>query len=285
MDIKLLDHTQRLGAEGQFNQLIARYDSERQVVWMMMSAEPRPSFNSVLLAEILRLARLVRETALPVRFWVTGSCTPGMFNAGGDLDLFARSIRSGDRETLRAYARACVDCIDEAMHGFGTGAISIALVDGHALGGGYECALAHHFVLAEEQVRLGFPEIRFNLFPGMGAYPLTAVRAGRRTTERLIGWGEQHPVGWHEEQGLVDRIAPAGGGYAAVLEFMDEIGPRFNGVAAMLRTRLRSLPISREVLMATTEDWAESAFGVGATGVDYMERLVAVQDQRFAGHG
>jgi DSF synthase len=282
MDINDLSHTCPLGAADEFSQITARYDGDRQVVWMVMRAEPRPSFNRVLLGEILRLGRLVRSAAIPVRFWVTASATPGMFNAGGDLELFARSIRTGDHDALRSYARACVDCIDEAVHGFHTGAISIALVDGDALGGGFECALAHHFVIAEEQARLGFPEIKFNLFPGMGAYPLTARRAGRQTAERLIGWGDQEPVGWHAERGLVDRVAATGKGFRAVTEFIDEIAPRFNGVRAMIRARELSLPVPREVLMATTEDWAESAFDVGEAAVEYMERLVALQNRRFA---
>lgn len=42
------------------------------------------------------------------------------------------------------------------------------MVEGSALGGGFEAALAHHFVLSQRDARLGFPEIAFNLFPGMG---------------------------------------------------------------------------------------------------------------------
>jgi DSF synthase len=52
------------------------------------------------------------------------------------------------------------------------------MVEGSALGGGFEAALAHHFVLAQRDARLGFPEIAFNLFPGMGGIRwLHAVQA------------------------------------------------------------------------------------------------------------
>ncbi len=68
---------------------------------------------------------------------------------------------------------------------FDTGAVSIAMVEGSALGGGFEAALAHHFVLANN-ARMGFPEIAFNLFPGMGGYSLVARKAGMRLAEELI---------------------------------------------------------------------------------------------------
>lgn len=278
MNIEDLSSIPQLPESEEFKQLSARYDGERQIIWMVMNAKPRPSFNRGLLEEIISLARLVRETAIPVKFWVTASSTAGVFNSGGDLEYFARSIRSGDRAALRSYARACIDCIDEAIHGFGVDAITIALVDGDALGGGFECALAHNFVMAQEGARLGFPEIKFNLFPGMGAYPLVTQRADMRTAERLIGWGEQHPVSWHLEKGLVDRILDQGSAYAQLLKFVDELAPRSNGVRAMIRARQRTLPVRREALMLTTEDWAESAFHVGDSAVSYMERLVARQN-------
>ena len=59
-----------------------------------------------------------------------------------------------------AYARSCIDGVYEIYTGFGTGAISIAMVEGSALGGGFEAALAHHYVLAQKGVKLGFPRSR-----------------------------------------------------------------------------------------------------------------------------
>jgi DSF synthase len=46
---------------------------------------------------------------------------------------------------------------------------TIALVQGDALGGGFETALSSNVLIAERSAKLGFPEILFNLFPGMGA--------------------------------------------------------------------------------------------------------------------
>src|SRR3546814_98868 len=146
------------------------------------------------------------ECGLPIDFWVTGSVVPQIFNVGGDLQLFAQHIRAGKREMLLSYARACIDAVHDAMTGFGTGAISIAMIEGSALGGGFEAALAHHYVLAQSDVRMGFPEIAFNLFPGMGAYSLVARKSHMRLAEELISKGESHNAEWYHDKGLVDGL-------------------------------------------------------------------------------
>ena len=69
-----------------------------------------------------------------------------------------------------------MDCIHAAARGFDTGAVTIAMVEGSALGGGFEAALAHHFLLAQNNARMGFPEIAFNLFREWGLLAGGAAR-------------------------------------------------------------------------------------------------------------
>ena len=270
-----------LAGTNEFTQLEVRFDKERAALWMVMRAHPRPTFNPDLLDEILRLGRLVRDSGLEVDFWVTASSCPGMFNAGGDLPLFARAIKDGDHAVLRSYARAAVDVVWELMTGFGIGALTVALVDGDALGGGYECALAHNFLVAEDGVTMAFPEMRFNHFAGMGAYSLIARRAGIPAADQLLVHGARRPVGWHAERGLVDTVAEPRDGHRVTLALLDRFRPRLNSVKALVRTRNRVLAITRAELMDITEDWAETAFTVGDRGVAYMERLVTLQNRRF----
>ena len=148
---------------GHLSQISAYYEEERNTMWMLLHAHPRPCFNLELIENIMTLAQAAKESKLPFDFWVTGSVVPNMFNVGGDLNFFAHMIKNRKREALMAYARACVDCVHAASRGFDIGAISIAMIEGSALGGGVEAALAHHFVLAQTTARMGFPEIAFNL--------------------------------------------------------------------------------------------------------------------------
>lgn len=267
----------------QFTQLAAWYEEKRKTLWMMLNAQPRPSFNHQLIEEIMNLQYLAKKHGLAINFWVTGSLVPGLYNAGGDLAFFVDAIKNGRREALRAYARACVDCVHAASRGFDVGAISLAMIEGTALGGGFEAALAHHFVLAQQDARLGFPEIAFNLFPGMGAYSLVARRAGMKLAEELIYKGEAHPAQWHEQHGLVDSLFEPGQGVVATRTFIDSLTHRLNGVRAMLRTRQRVLSLPRSELMDITEDWVESAFCLEPKDIAYMERLVLLQQRHMAG--
>ena len=265
-----------------FTQLAGYYEEERRTVWMMLRAQPRPCFNHALIEEIMNMSWLVRQSGFVVDFWVTGSLVPDMYNTGGDLRFFVECIQNGRREALRAYARACVDCVHAASRGFDTGAITLAMVEGSALGGGFEAALAHHFVLAQRDARLGFPEIAFNLFPGMGGYSLVARRAGMKLAEELIYRGESHTAEWHEQYGLVDVLFEPGHGYVSTRTFIDTLQPKLNGVRAMLRARQRVLQLPRSELMDITEDWVDAAFCLEPKDIAYMERLVMLQNRHNA---
>lgn len=265
-----------------FTQLASYYEEERRTVWMMLRAQPRPCFNHALIEEIMNLSWLVRQSGFDVDFWVTGSLVPDIYNTGGDLRFFVDCIENGRREALRAYARACVDCVHAASRGFDTGAITLSMVEGSALGGGFEAALAHHFLLAQRDARLGFPEIAFNLFPGMGGYSLVARRSGMKLAEELIYKGESHTAEWHQQHGLVDVLFEPGQGYVATRTFIDTLQPKINGVRAMLRARQRVLQLPRSELMDITEDWVDAAFCLQPKDVAYMQRLVLLQDRHTA---
>lgn len=267
-------------AAGNMKQISAFYEEGRRVMWMMLRAQPRPCFNLELIDEIMTLARAAKDSGLPIDFWVTGSLVPQIYNVGGDLNFFAEAIRTGKREALRAYARACVDCVHAASRGFDTGAISLAMIEGTALGGGFEAALAHHFVLAQNNARMGFPEMAFNLFPGMGGYSLVARRSGMKLAEDLISTGESHTAEWFHGKGLVDALFEPGEAYRATRTFIDVMRPKLNGMRAMLRARQRVLNLSRSELMDITEDWVEAAFSIDPKDRAYMERLVLAQNRR-----
>lgn len=263
-----------------FEQLDVWYEAGRKAVWMMMKPSPRPSFNSTILREIMGVDHAIRTTKLPVEFHIVGSARKGMFNVGGDLDFFVECIRSGDRQALRDYAHLCIDAIYSVYAGHGRDIVTLALVEGTALGGGFESALANHFVLAQDDAKMGFPEIAFNLFPGMGAYSFAARRSSQAVAEELIFSGEARAASWHRERGLADRLFGPGEGLRAARTFMDTVRPKLNGTRAMLRARHRINPVSHEELIDVTNDWVDAAFQLEPKDVAYMERLVQLQSRR-----
>ena len=280
--MELIDHKNcRLFKEaGTLSQVTAYYEEGRNILWAMMHGHPRPCFNPELLRESEILKAAVKKSGLKVDFWVTGSSVPSLYNVGGDLAYFAQSIRDGQHQALRDYAHACVDAVQSTLSGFDCGAVTIAMIEGTAMGGGFEAALAHDFVLAQKDAKMGFPEIAFNLYPGMGAYSLVARKANRSVAEELISTGEAHTGEWHHQVGLVDKVFDAGMGFNATRTFIDGLRPKLNGIKAMLRTRRRVFPLDRAELIEITDDWAESAFRIEEKDLAYMERLVMLQNRR-----
>ncbi|TPG61547.1 crotonase/enoyl-CoA hydratase family protein [Ewingella americana] len=282
--MNLIDHTacRPFTEAGQLSQIAAYYEEGRNVMWMMLKAFPRPCFNQPLIEDIMNLTYAAKASGLRFDFWVTGSLVPNIYNVGGDLSFFVDSILNNKREALRAYARACIDCVHAAARGFDVGAVSLSMIEGTALGGGFEAALAHHYVLAQNTARMGFPEIAFNLFPGMGGYSLVSRKSGMRLAEELISTGESHTAEWFESRGLVDVLFQPGDAFIATRTFIDTLRPKLNGIRAMIRARQRVLQLSRSELMDITEDWVDAAFTLEEKDVAYMERLVMLQNRHTA---
>src|SRR5687768_739661 len=107
----------------------------------------RPCFSEPLLVELRECqrqiaARLANEPAhsSEMRHLVLASKSD-VFNLGGDLELFSRLIRTGDRARLLAYAQLCVSVAFHFARLADDRVNSIAVVQGDALGGGFEAAL------------------------------------------------------------------------------------------------------------------------------------------------
>jgi DSF synthase len=148
--------------------------------------------------------------------------TPGVFNYGGDLALFARLAQARDRQGLLHYATLCVDNLHRRITGFHPPIITLVLVQGAALGGGFEAVFRNQVIIAERSSTFGFPEILFNLFPGMGAYSFLARLIGARRTEEIITSGALYgaaKLAELAELGIMDVVAEDGQGEAVATGF------------------------------------------------------------------
>jgi len=217
-----------------------------------------------------------------VSYYVTASRTPGVFNLGGDLSLFVLLIKARDRQALAHYAKLCIDVQYPRTQSFFSPTLtSIALVQGDALGGGFECALASDVIIAEESAQLGLPEVLFNLFPGMGAYSLLERRVGMRVAEELIMSGKMLPAYKLHEMGIVDVIAPNGQGETAVRDWITSNAKRRNGMQAMFRARQFVRPVTRAELDGIVELWVDAAMRLGERELKMMSRLARAQTRRM----
>ena len=217
-----------------------------------------------------------------VNYYVTTSRTPRVFNLGGDLALFVLLIKSRDREALSHYAKLCIDVQYPRSQSFFSPTLTkIALVQGDALGGGFECALASDLIVAEESAQLGFPEILFNLFPGMGAYSFLSRRIGMRAAQELILSGRILPAAKLQEMGVVDVVCKEGEGESAVREWIASNAKHRNGLQAAFCARRRVNRVTREELDDIANTWVDAAFRLGDRDLKMMSRIVRAQMRRM----
>jgi DSF synthase len=213
-----------------------------------------------------------------VDHYVLGSRTHGIFSMGGDLALFAMLIKTQDRDALSAYAGLCIDNVFRRVRNYGCPAMStISLVQGDALGGGFESALASDVIIAEESAQMGLPEILFNLFPGMGACSLLARRIGVRAAEELILSGKIMTAAELHRIGVVDVIATDGQGETAVRNWIAKNAKRRNGMQGVLRARQFIHPVTREELDGIVGLWVDAAMRLTERDLRMMQRLVRAQ--------
>ena len=161
--------------------------------------------------------------------------------------------------------------------------ITISLIQGDALGGGFEAAISGNVVIAEKSAKFGLPEVLFNLFPGMGAYSLISRRIGPAQAERMIFSGKVYSAEELYELGLVDMIVEDGTGQTAVMDYVSRNVRRHNANIAVYRARQRINPLSYEELYEITVDWVDAALTLTDSDLRRMERLAGAQDKRRLG--
>ncbi|MHB1024148.1 MAG: crotonase/enoyl-CoA hydratase family protein [Desulfobacteria bacterium] len=275
-----------------YKNMVARFDIAQGIMWTYFDTRPRPCVTKDLLHEYLDCQRLVTQvdrTALesgnecPVRFLVLASKTQGVYSLGGDLQLFKRCIETRDRETLRQYASACIEALHLMANNLFLPLTTISLVQGDALGGGCEAALSCSVIIAERKARFGFPEVLFNLFPGMGAYSFLARRIGMVKTERIILSGSVFTAEEFHEMGIVDVLVADGGGEGAVHTYVEKHKRRPNAYESVYRARQRYHAVTSEELTDIADMWVDTAMRVRAKDLRIMEMLVRSQDRLRSG--
>jgi DSF synthase len=262
----------------QSTSLTVTLDEKRKVAWNEWHPMPRPCVTHALLCDFRTVYAQIASGQVDADYCVTWSSHPEAFSLGGDLDLFRRCVRQGDWGLLQEYADLCVDAIYSHVCGFGRGVTSIALVQGAALGGGWETVLAMDYAFAEEQAEFGLPEMIFNLFPGMGAYSLLARKIGPQKAEKLITEGKTHSAHVLRSLELVEQVSPAGGGLPAVLQFIEKRQKQLRGLQAFARAkRLAATEIAKQELTDIVREWVRSARELTARDLRVMELLVQAQ--------
>lgn len=292
-EIVNLEMPKRMSFGQRKSQFESEFDAETGTLWGWLNPVGTSCFSLSLLNDIRAHDNVLQENKGQVihngqmhnvRYYVLGSKTPGVYSFGGDLALFVLLIKSREREALAHYAKLCIDNLYPRIRNFGSQTMTtISLVQGDALGGGFETALSSDVVVAEESAQLGLPEILFNLFPGMGALSLIGRRIGMRAAEDLITSGRIMPATKLYEMGLVDVLAKDGEGEETVRHWIAKNQKRRNGFQAVFAARQAVHPIEREELDRITDIWVDAALRLEDRDLKMMGRIVRAQLRRMDG--
>jgi len=266
------------------------FEPEHQLVWAELKYPGRPCMSKGLLRDVARAQKIIADRASSgyeqglenrLMFQVLCSDLPGVFNLGGDLAHFIQLIRDRNRMALFDYAKACIDTLYQSATSYNLRFTTIALVQGEALGGGFEAALSANVLIAEKGARFGFPETVFGLFPGMGAFSFLARRLAPALAKRMITSGKVYTAEELYEMGVVDVLAPDGGGREAVYDCVQHQRSRSAGFHGLEQIVDQFNPLSYKELMDVVTVWVDTAMQLSAKNLRLMEYLVNAQEKRW----
>ncbi|MER8602704.1 enoyl-CoA hydratase/isomerase family protein [Mesorhizobium sp. M1233] len=159
------------------------------------------------------------ETATGVR--VVLVCGEGKgFCAGGDVEAWAEMSAADFQVQWVRYGHRVFDRLARLRQP------TIAVLAGHALGGGLELAAACDFRVAETQVKLGFPETSIGVVPGGSGTQRAVRRFGAQAVRRMALGGEVFLATEALALGIVDRVVETGKAFAEAKAWAGKIAER-----------------------------------------------------------
>ena len=276
------------GELGSFKNLDIEFDPHRGILWKFIKSESAPYFSHEVLDDIRSVQSKVRQRISiqeerdvkhPIKYVVFGSHIPGVFNLGGDLGLFRRLISNRDRAGLTAYSKKATDSVFYHASNYGD-AFTFSLVQGTAMGGGFEAALAGNVLVAEKGSKLGFPEVLFGLFPGMGAYTFLRRRVDARLAEEIILGAKNHTAEALYDMGIVDVLCDVGDGVNAIESYTSRLASR-SGVSAFRRALNHTRALDRKELYGIADAWVDAAMNLKAEHLRRIDRLLSNQTKKL----
>ncbi|OWZ89523.1 enoyl-CoA hydratase/isomerase family protein [Ensifer adhaerens] len=191
------------------------------------------------------------------------------FCAGGDIDAW--SSLDADRFSRR-WLRDGHDAFDALAR---LSVPLIAVLNGHALGGGLELAACADLRIAEAHVKIGQPEPGLGIIPGWSGTQRASRRFGAQLVRRMALFGEVYGAGEALSLGLVDRVVVKGEGLAAAQVAAERV----------LQRSPRATELTKMLINAAEGEESERvvealAGAVAAASSDLMEGLAAYRQKR-----
>ncbi len=249
------------------------------ILWSILKADAPARITPALLSELTAVQQELldryshKEMDNAVNYHVLSSEIPGIFSLGGDLHFFCKCVRQDNRKALLKYARDSVEFVYQAVTNYHLPITTITVVRGAAFGGGFEAALASNYLIAEEHATFSFPETRFGLFPGMGAFTFLRQRVPEHLAEEIIYSGKLYTARELQKLNIVDQVCKKGQGYKATMQFIAQRQRQHQGIHAMRKMAQQFSSINKQELYSIVDYWVESVFSLDDKQLRLIEAL------------
>jgi len=227
------------------------------------------ALNRNVLEEMARIVREVRHDG-SVRVLIVTGAGDRAFVAGADIAAMAKMTATEGLEFVRLGHRVMESFEDLAIP-------VIAAVNGFALGGGLELALACDLIIASEKARFGQPEINLGLIPGFGGTQRLPHRIGHNKARELIMTGEMFDAKTALEWHLANQVVPPD-------QLMDTARKLAERIASKSAFALRQAKAALRAAVTMEQDaglrFEQEAFGVVFASADRVEGTSAFVEKR-----
>lgn len=191
------------------------YVIENHVATLTMNNPPANTWTAESLQYLKQLIGELNANKEVYALVITGQGDK-FFSAGAELKLFA----SGDKHVAVDMARIFGEAF-EALSGFR--GVSIAAINGYAMGGGLEVALACDIRIVEQQAIMALPEAKVGLLPCAGGTQNLTALVGEGWAKRIILCGEQMSAEQARDIGLVEEVVEQGNALQSAVTLAESV--------------------------------------------------------------
>ncbi|MGA3192777.1 MAG: enoyl-CoA hydratase-related protein [Candidatus Bathyarchaeia archaeon] len=226
-------------------------------------------FSKEVVEEVLRALEDVKSDE-NVRVVVLTGAGEKAFSAGADIKAMAGMTALKARELSLMGESLCLalENLEKPV---------IAAINGYALGGGLEVAMAGDIRIASENARMGQTEVNFGLIPGWGGTQRLTRLVGMTKAKELVFTGKMLDARTAEQLGLINMVAPADKFMETVRQFALELASKPPVALKVAKALInKGANISLDSALALERE----GFGVVASSEDFKEGVSAFTEKR-----
>jgi DSF synthase len=269
-----------------------RYDPKTEAVWVYGKPKDCPCLTVSLLQQLhevqTELIDYFRQENMkpktPVKFLIYASQTPEIYSFGGNIEAIIDVIEKHDRDAIEYCAQIAIKSMYLNAMNLHLPLQTITLIEGAAMGGGFEAALSCGAIIAEEQSTFGLQQMRFNMLPGSGIYSFLARKVGMKYADEIIMGTQIYSAKEMLKMGAVDRVARRGEGLKEANAYMRSYRRSFEAMQALHAAKLRYRPFAFEELEYMAQLWVDSLMKLEPSHLQMLKKVTDAQARLYSEH-